>query len=243
MVNSRFEYVKSFEREEILLPATFIVVRIDGRGFTLFCNQLGLRKPIDDRLVGLMNKCALNVMENFAEIAIAFGESDEYSFIFKKSSSVFNRRRDKIITTMVSLFSSAFVFHWSEFFDFPLPCPPAFDSRAVLYPDLSIVRDYLSWRQADTHINCLYNYTLCVLLSDGIAQDVATEMLRGTDSAQKNEILFQHGVNYSFLPESHRKGSIILRRKKKLIVTAEDLIGDAFWKANRSLFEDEKQKP
>jgi hypothetical protein len=29
----RYEYVKDFERDEILLPNTWIVVRIDGRGF------------------------------------------------------------------------------------------------------------------------------------------------------------------------------------------------------------------
>lgn len=30
---------------------------------------------------------------------------------------------------------------------------PVFDGRAVCYPTLAILRDYLSWRQADTHIN------------------------------------------------------------------------------------------
>jgi hypothetical protein len=29
----RYEYVRNFERDEILLPNTWIVVRIDGRGF------------------------------------------------------------------------------------------------------------------------------------------------------------------------------------------------------------------
>lgn len=31
--HSRYEYVKSFERADTLLPNTWIVVRIDGRGF------------------------------------------------------------------------------------------------------------------------------------------------------------------------------------------------------------------
>jgi tRNA(His) guanylyltransferase len=30
-----------------------------------------------------------------------------------------------------------------------------FDARAVLYPSDRTLRDYLSWRQADTHINNL----------------------------------------------------------------------------------------
>ena len=33
MANSRYEYVRSYEKAELLLPATYIVVRIDGRGF------------------------------------------------------------------------------------------------------------------------------------------------------------------------------------------------------------------
>jgi tRNA(His) guanylyltransferase len=30
---------------------------------------------------------------------------------------------------------------------------PMFDGRAVLYPSEAVLRDYLSWRQVDTHIN------------------------------------------------------------------------------------------
>jgi len=37
MANSKFSYVKQFEKSNELLPNTFIVVRIDGRGFTSFC--------------------------------------------------------------------------------------------------------------------------------------------------------------------------------------------------------------
>jgi tRNA(His) guanylyltransferase len=35
MANSRFEYVKAFEQSDKLLQNTWIVVRIDGRGFTM----------------------------------------------------------------------------------------------------------------------------------------------------------------------------------------------------------------
>ena len=36
MFDSRFEYVKQFEQPDNLLPNTWIVVRIDGRGFTKY---------------------------------------------------------------------------------------------------------------------------------------------------------------------------------------------------------------
>lgn len=35
----------------------------------------------------------------------------------------------------------------------PMQTTPMFDARAVLYPSDKSLRDYLAWRQADTHIN------------------------------------------------------------------------------------------
>ena len=34
MANSKYEYVKDFEVQDNLLPLTWIVIRIDGRGFS-----------------------------------------------------------------------------------------------------------------------------------------------------------------------------------------------------------------
>lgn len=39
-----------------------------------------------------MNKCAQAVMEEMEEIVIAYGQSDEYSFVFKKKTNLFKRR-------------------------------------------------------------------------------------------------------------------------------------------------------
>ena len=36
MANSRFEYVKKFELDDALLPSCWIVVRLDGKGFTKY---------------------------------------------------------------------------------------------------------------------------------------------------------------------------------------------------------------
>jgi tRNA(His) guanylyltransferase len=116
MANSKFEYVKKFEQSNVLLPSTFIVVRLDGRGFTPFTDAHGFEKPNDIRGLKLMNKAAKEVMKNFTDIIIAYGESDEYSLVFKKSTKVFNRREDKILSTVTSLFSTSYVFYFPKFF-------------------------------------------------------------------------------------------------------------------------------
>ena len=40
MANSRFEYVKGFETDDRLLPGCWIVVRLDGKGFTKYASAL-----------------------------------------------------------------------------------------------------------------------------------------------------------------------------------------------------------
>lgn len=47
------------------------------------------------------------------------------------------------------------------------PPLPSFDGRAVCYPSMGNMRDYLAWRQADAHINNLYNTTFWNLVLKG----------------------------------------------------------------------------
>ena len=71
-------------------------------------------------------------MEQHSDIVVAIGESDEFSFVLRKSTSLFQRRASKIVSVLVSLFASAFVFHWKDYFDVvtdPLQYPPSFDGR------------------------------------------------------------------------------------------------------------------
>ena len=58
MAHSRFEYVRTFEQPDSLLPACFLVVRLDGRGFHGFADDHGFEKPNDLRAIALMNQCA-----------------------------------------------------------------------------------------------------------------------------------------------------------------------------------------
>jgi len=49
-------------------------------------------KPNDDRSLSLMNVSAEKVMTDFRDIVLAYGQSDEYSFVFRKSTTTYNRR-------------------------------------------------------------------------------------------------------------------------------------------------------
>ncbi|CAK7224154.1 tRNA-His guanylyltransferase [Sporothrix eucalyptigena] len=221
MANSKYEYVRLFEQPDTLLPNTWIVVRIDGRGFTKLCAKYGFEKPNDKRALDLMNTAAKAVMADLPDIVLAYGVSDEYSFVFHKTCQLFERRASKLVSTVVSTFTAFYLHLWPTVFsgglvdDVPLTAPllPTFDGRAVCYPSVQNLRDYLSWRQVDCHINNLYNTTFWALVQKGGMDSVeATELLKGTFSADKNEILFKRfQINYNNEPEMFKKGSVVFR--------------------------------
>ncbi|GJN70464.1 tRNA(His) guanylyltransferase [Purpureocillium lilacinum] len=215
MANSKFEYVRNFEQQDSLLPNTWIVVRIDGRGFTKMCAKYGFEKPNDRRALDLMNAAAKAVVTDLPEITIGYGISDEYSFVFHKSCSLFERRASKLVSTIVSTFTANYVYSWPTYFpDDPLTYPlPTFDGRAVVYPSVQNLRDYLSWRQVDCHINNLYNTTFWALIQlGGLDNKEAEKTLAGTLASDKNEILFSRfHINYNNEPEMYKKGSVIFR--------------------------------
>lgn len=244
MAKSKFEYVKEFERDDNCLPNCWIVVRIDGRNFSKFCDVHQFVKPNDVAALKLMNQAAITVMEDFKEIILGFGQSDEYSFIFRKDTQLYKRRASKLMSNVNSLFASAYVYHWPHFFrGKELLYPPSFDARVILYPTDKNLRDYLAWRQADVHINNLYNTCFWnLILKRNLTPTQAEEKLRGTLASHKNELLFQEfGINYNNEPLLFRKGTTLIRklvpdsggRLKSVVVPLEDdIIGDRFWKEN-----------
>ena len=49
-------------------------------------------KPNDERGLRLMSRSAEQVMSEFKDIVLAYGQSDEYSFVFRKKTHAYNRR-------------------------------------------------------------------------------------------------------------------------------------------------------
>lgn len=106
MANSKYTYVKQFEDDPKLLPNTWLVVRIDGRAFHKFADCHKWEKPNDLRALQLMNKCAEETFKEFQDIIFAYGESDEYSFVLHKDTSLFTRRLRFFIFFHLFLFLS-----------------------------------------------------------------------------------------------------------------------------------------
>ncbi|XP_050428195.1 probable tRNA(His) guanylyltransferase [Adelges cooleyi] len=255
MAKSKYEYVREFESEDKCLPNCWIVVRLDGRSFHRFTASHKFEKPNDKKALDLMNRSAAAVMKELQDVQLAYGQSDEFSFVLRKDTDLYSRRHSKIMSAINSIFSASYVFYWNTYFeDKKLLYPPSFDARIVLYPTDQNLRDYLSWRQADTHINNLYNTAFWgLVLKKGLSNSDAEKVLSGTVSAQKNEILFTEcSTNYNNELAIFRKGTVLIRKKikippsktKKQVVYMlhVDIIGDSFWQENEEILSLEKSQ-
>ncbi|KAF7311936.1 Histidine tRNA guanylyltransferase [Mycena indigotica] len=237
MAGSKFAYVRNFELPDPLLPGTFMVLRLDGHSFHRFSDVHGFAKPNDVRALKLLDHAATDLMDQYPDIVLGFGESDEFSFLLKKSASLYNRRHAKILSTLTSHFTASVTFRWSTYFpDTPLQYPPTFDGRIVLYPGIKEVRDYFSWRQADTHINNLHNTAFWALVQQGgESTSQAHSTLKGTQSKDKHELLFtRFGVNYNAVDERFRKGSVLVRQQEQQGSHPDSPSPEAKAKANAS---------
>ena len=259
MAKSKYEYVKLFEQHDVCLPNTFMVIRIDGKGFSKFTTEHKYEKPNDVNGLNLMNNAAIAVMTEFKDIFLAYGQSDEFSFVFKKEADVYKRRKEKIVSTVVSIFTARYIFDFEKVMGRELKYLPAFDCRMVLFPDLKSLRDCFSWRQVDCHINNLYNTCFWSLVQKGKKTNKQAEnILRDTVSEEKHDLLFNSfGINYNNEQAIYRKGSLLRRdevvdeekmkkyeeklkegnckvskprAKKQIVVLHEDLIKEEFWK-------------
>lgn len=254
MANSKFEYVKRFEHHEPLLSECYLLVRLDGRSFHKFTAKYDFCKPNDPLALHVMNLAGESVLKAFPDVILAYGDSDEYSFLLRRNSELFNRRGDKIATVFTSTFTASYSFYWNKFTqedaDLTLVLPnndtgnyrkrlpplepgslPTFDGRVVVYPHDSNVRDYFSWRQVDCHINNLYNTSFWTLvLKGGLTPRDAEQKLMGTLSKDKHDILFlEHGINYNNEPTMFKRGTTLVRKKSKVLRLHVDMVKDQFW--------------
>ncbi|KAF7560898.1 hypothetical protein G7046_g3238 [Stylonectria norvegica] len=219
MANSKFEYVRHFETPDPLLPNTWVVVRVDGRAFTKMCAKYGFEKPNDRRALDLMNTAAKAVVADLPEITIAYGVSDD--FVFHKSCVVFDRRASKLVSTVVSTFTSHYVFSWSTHFpDTPLTSPlPTFDGRAgTLAADKN---EILFSRFAINYNNePEINKKGSVVFRDYELVDPASHQVTQTIDAQAEPV-----TQSKTQKENDRKR----RAKARILVEHLDIIKDDFW--------------
>lgn len=215
MANSKYDFHKEEEKETDLRfnRGTYIIVRIDGHRFHNFCTVHNFHKPNDKRALDLMTESAKHLMRQFkGHIPLAYGHSDEFSFLIRSTSILMNRRMFKLTSMLPVVFATFYNSNWDRFFaDETLGEPTTrkydawFDARPKEYANYNAVINYFKWRQVDCHINNLYNTTLHAMTGRYVRHEltpVAPESTKSLLETGKN--LFTNGTDDGKLFELKR---------------------------------------
>lgn len=182
-----------------VLPGLHIVARLDGRGFTRLTRETHpFDPPYDERFRDLMVTTTDHLMKCGFKIIYGFTQSDEISLLFHRDDNTFGRKLRKLISVLAGEASARFSLLLGD-----VAC---FDCRVSQLPNVETVIDYFRWRQEDANRNALNGHCYWTLRRDGLDVNEATNALKRMSTADKNELLFQHGVNFNDLPDWHKRG-------------------------------------
>ena len=179
-----------------VLPGSWTVIRVDGRGFSRFTEQR-FEKPFDSRFSDLMVTGAQALLTELCG-RYAYTESDEISVLFDPGFDLFGRSVEKLVSISAGIATAAFTHAAGE--------PAHFDSRLWVGVGISDVVDYFSWRQADAARCALNGWCYWTLRKAGQSAQQATTTLERASIADKNEPLFRHGINFNEIPTWQRRG-------------------------------------
>ncbi len=190
-------------RDYSVLPGIHTVARIDGRGFTRLTKEVHeFEAPFDVRFRNMMVETVKHLMDCGFRTLYGYTQSDEISLLFHRDVDAFDRKTRK--------YNSILAGEASAKFSLLLGAHAVFDCRISELPAEDNVVDYFRWRSEDAHRNALNSHCYWVLRREGKSAGQSASSLHCLSVAEKNELLFQRGINFNDLPQWQRRGVGVL---------------------------------
>jgi tRNA(His) guanylyltransferase len=182
-----------------VLPGVYMVARIDGRNFTRLTKEVHkFEAPYDERFRDMMIQTTAHLMNCGFRSVYGYTQSDEISLLFHPEITTFDRK--------VRKYNSVLAGEASAKFSLLLGDHACFDCRISELPNIDYLVDYFRWRNEDAHRNALNGHCYWVLRKEGENVERATKALHKLSVAEKNELLWQRGLNFNDLPLWQRRG-------------------------------------
>lgn len=185
--------------DQCVLPGLFMVARLDGRSFTRLTKAGGqFEVPFDERFRDLMVATAESLMSCGFRVLYGYTESDEISLLFDVEERAFGRKLRKYNSTLAGEASAQFSVRLGQ--------AVSFDCRISQLPNVELVVDYFRWRNEDAARNALCAWCYWTLRRNGLNEREATAKMLKKSVAEKNELLFQNGINFNEVPTWQKRG-------------------------------------
>ena len=198
------DWLKTFEVKERFIPGIPIIARLDGRAFHSFTR--GMARPYDEELSQCMEGATQYVMTE-SNARIAYTQSDEISLLFysdnSRSQVYFDGRVQKMISSLTADVVSEFTMRAYDLWPAKTRVGhPRFDCRAYQYP-ISAVEHYFRWRVRDAVKNSI---------SMAASSVYSDKQLHGKNSAERQDMLHDKGINWNDYPQHFKEGTFFQKR-------------------------------
>ncbi len=182
-----------------VLPNIYMVARLDGKGFTRLTKEIhDFEKPFSDRFRDYMIETTKHLMCSDFNFVFGYTQSDEISLLFSLKEAVYRRKLRKLHSVLAGEASAKFSLCLGDV--------AVFDCRISQLPSKELVQDYFRWRNEDAFRNALSAYCYWTLRKNGMDYKKATSKLEGLSISDKNELLFENGINFNAVPNWQKRG-------------------------------------
>lgn len=180
----------------VVSAGVFVVVRLDGRGFTgLMRARHEFDRPFDVRVRDIMIATADHLMNCGVEVAYGYTQSDEISLLL----------RPGVVSSPCRLLARL-AGEASAKFTLLLGALASFDARVSELPDSERVVDYFRWRQADAGRHALAEHCLWTLRQRGVGAAEAASRVQAAGPAEQRALLRALEVEVDALPGWQTRG-------------------------------------
>jgi len=197
------------------MPLLPVCARIDGRCFHNFTKDL--QRPFDENFHKAMLYTTIRLVEE-TSAKVGYIQSDEISLVFwspDRSSQIFFDGKIKKMTSMLAAMATLYFQKGLQaHLPHKLDSAALFDCRVWQVPNLEEASNVLVWRELDATKNSI---------SMAASAHFSHNELMGKNSSDKQEMLFQKGINWNDYPDSFKRGVYVRRKLVETTYTTKEL--------------------
>lgn len=214
-MGNRMKSYESQTTKDRLIPFIPVIARLDGKSFSKFTK--GLKRPYDERLSRLMIETTKYLVAE-TNANCGYTQSDEITLCWfnddPNSQSYWDGKIFKILTDLSAMCSVFFNEKLSEYLPEKVGKRPRFDCRVFNVPNVNEAVNAFYWRELDATKNSI----------SMAAQSVYSHnLLEAKNGSEKQEMLFQKGINWNDYWSHFKRGTYIQRKVKTGLLSKEEL--------------------
>ncbi len=203
-LGDRMKLYEGIECDRRFMPLLPVVARIDGRAFHSFTR--GMVRPFDAVFNSLMVDTTLHLAKE-TNACMGYTQSDEITLVWHST----DRRSQIWFDGRIAKMTSQLAAHATLWFNRLLAVRspqyaerlPTFDARVWTVPNRTEGANVFVWREWDATKNSI---------SMAASALYSAKELHGKNGSQKQEMLFQRGINWNDYPVSFKRGTYVQRR-------------------------------